>query len=96
MIKENDAQTAFPPHSCYKMLNTAFSGSKSVTGDLKKLDGGMYSYTVYVSDEAKASVVGCLMNSSFAKGRVKVKSFMYDENSADGDGFCISVEEKIY
>lgn len=97
MINENDISSELPINCFYSMLNTTFGGSLPITKDLTNIGGGVYSYTVIVPDEAKASVIGSLMYRSYAKGKIVMKSFVCDENSDSGTGgFSINVEEKIF
>ena len=97
MNEENDISSKLPVNCCYSMLNTAFGGPQPIAKNLTNIGEGVYSYTVTVPDEAKASVIGSLMYGSYAKGKIVMKSFECDEGSDSGTGsFSISVEEKIF
>lgn len=96
MVEENNIQSEFPLNSCYAMLNTALGASQTVTEDLTRIGGGIYSYTVYVPNAAKAAIVGCLINSTMAKGKMMVNSYSYDDDGEDKEGFRIHVEERIF
>lgn len=92
MNEKNNIPAKLPVNCCYSMLNTAFGGSPPIAKDLKSIGGGVYRYTVTVPDEAKASAIGSLMCSSYAKGKIVARSF----ECSGGGGFCINVEEKIF
>lgn len=97
MNEENDIPSKLPINCCYSMLNTAFGDSQPITKNLTNIGGGVYSYTITVPDEARASTIGSLMHKSYAKGKIVMKSFECDEDSDSGTGsFSISVEEKIF
>lgn len=96
MNEESDIPSELPINCCYSMLNTTFGDSQPITRDLTNIGGGVYSYTVTVPDEAKASVIGSLMYSSYAKGKIVMKSFECDEDSGGTGSFSVNVEEKIF
>lgn len=95
MKKENGTISELPSNCCYSMLNAAFGDSLSVTRDLTCIGEGVFSYTVTVPDEAKASVIGSLMCSAYSKGMIVMKSFVCDESGGE-NGFSVCVEEKIF
>lgn len=96
MNNENNIHGELPVNCCYSMLNATFGDSLPVTKDLTNMGDGVYSYTVNIPDEAKASVIGSLMCRSYAKGKIVMKSFACNDGADSSGGFCVRVEEKIF
>lgn len=97
MNDETKIYNELPINCFYSMLNTAFGDSLPITKDLRNVGNGIYSYTVNVPDEAKASVIGNLMYSSYTKGKIVMKSLLCNDcNEGEAGGFCINIEEKIF